>query len=332
MVKEVLENYLNTSGKLTSLTIELNTTCNLKCCHCYVSNRKKVDKHFILSFDLVKKVLKEAKELGVFKISFTGGEPLLHPNIFEILEMAKNMNFFVFLKTNATLINENNIDKIRKNVDFVITSRYGYSKQTFEKVTGIKGSFLKYQRALNLLENNDVPYKENGILLRENEIEIDQFLQSQIQVEKYISFNFQDDYVEMHKPNDETLKKCYKRILEKRNYKENNFMIENGVCNCGKCSLTINAMGEINPCTNFYYSLGAVANNSLDEVWKSSKIKQLIEKCKFKYFEKCNNCDNKKYLLSISPCTNYTETKNINDVSSEMCRHCNIIKEIMNEI
>lgn len=332
MVKEFLENYLNASGKLTSLTIELNTTCNLKCCHCYVTNRNKTEKQYILSLDLVKKILNEAKEIGVFKISFTGGEPLLHPNIFEILEMAKNMSFFVFLKTNATLIDDNNINKIKSNVDFVITSRYGYSEQTYDKITGIQGSFLKYLKALSLLKKNSIPYKENGILLRENEIEIDRFLQSQMQIEKYISFNFKNNYVELHKPSDGVLKKCYTKILEKYNHSNNKFSMEKGVCNCGKCALTINAMGEVNPCTNFYYSLGSILDNNLNEIWESPKIKELIEKCKFKYFNKCNNCDNKKYLLSVSPCINFTETENINDVSYEMCRHCNIVKEIMNEI
>lgn len=54
--------------------------------------------------------------------------------------------------------------------------------------------------------------------------------------------------------------------------------------------------------------------------------------CKASAFDKCSHCTKNRYLLSIAPCNNFTETGDINDVSAEMCRHCRIVEEVYNEL
>lgn len=330
MIDDVIQHYMEDPDSLVNVTIELNSFCNLKCCHCYVENRGRHMKNHMLPTEDVKRMIQEAYQLNAMTLVFTGGEPMLHPGIWEILEYARNVGFIIFLKTNGTLIDENTVIMIKKFVNSVILSRYGYTKKTYELVTQVDGSYEKYEKSLNLLREHNINYSENGILLKENEEDIDRFIASGLKLEKYISIQKDDEYAAKHRISDKSLKQYYKTRVEtlKKIPPE---LCEQRVCNAGTCSLTINSRGEVNPCTNFYYSLGSIYEKSLEEIWNSEQLRQITERCKFKYFTKCVECKNRKYILSMAPCNNFAETGNMNLVSSEMCRHCRIIEEVLRE-
>ena len=57
-----------------------------------------------------------------------------------------------------------------------------------------------------------------------------------------------------------------------------------------------------------------------------------MDYCKVSSFCKCLHCEKNRYLLSIAPCNNYSETGNVNDVSSEMCRYCHIVEKVNYDI
>lgn len=66
--------------------------------------------------------------MNVFKITITGGEPFSHPQIIEILSEIKNQNFICYVLTNGTLINDRNIKTIKKCVNKLFLSNYGFLK------------------------------------------------------------------------------------------------------------------------------------------------------------------------------------------------------------
>lgn len=62
------------------------TLCNIECAHCFVSSSPTNRSHEMLSLETVKRHLADAEALGVKEYYFTGGEPFLNREIFEILE------------------------------------------------------------------------------------------------------------------------------------------------------------------------------------------------------------------------------------------------------
>lgn len=328
-VLEFIKTYLDDKNTISSLTIELTNACNLRCCHCYVANRKKAIENVYLDSQILKRIIAEARLLNVLSITFTGGEPLLHPDFFEIIKFTKRFGFIVFVKTNGTLINKKNIELIKNNVDLVELSKYAFSPKTYLDVTG-KPLYNAYVQTIELLEANHIRFQERGIIIKENEHEIDNYIENQMKIEHYISTNAKDTYSLNHLPSKEVLKKIYRSLFTQGatlpNYKKGE-----RVCNLGTCSLLINSKGDYNPCTNFYYSLGNVKDLSLEEVWKSKMKKDLIEKCNFSFFTKCRSCENVKYIFSMAPCNNYAETNDMNSVSKNMCYHCSIVKEVIHE-
>jgi heme d1 biosynthesis radical SAM protein NirJ len=85
--------------------------CNLACKHCYTTSAD-IDFPGELTLEEIYAVMDDLKQFKVPVLILSGGEPLLHPHIFDISRRAKDMGFYVALSSNGTLIDEGNIDKI----------------------------------------------------------------------------------------------------------------------------------------------------------------------------------------------------------------------------
>jgi MoaA/NifB/PqqE/SkfB family radical SAM enzyme len=82
--------------------------CNLSCTYC-----NEFDDHSEpVPTDELKRRIAKIRELGAWAVEFTGGEPMMHPEIYELTRYAKSLGFTkVMLISNAYLLNE---DKIRQ--------------------------------------------------------------------------------------------------------------------------------------------------------------------------------------------------------------------------
>ncbi len=85
--------------------------CNLACRHCYTTSAD-IDFPGELTTAEIYRVMDDLKGFGVPVLIFSGGEPLLYPDIFAISRRARDMGFYVALSSNGTLIDEQNIDAI----------------------------------------------------------------------------------------------------------------------------------------------------------------------------------------------------------------------------
>ncbi len=79
---------------------ELNSTCNLACSFCHASPHTEIG----LPTSKICQMLDILAKLGVKEIIFSGGEPLLRKDIFEILHHARQLGFQLDLCTNGTLV------------------------------------------------------------------------------------------------------------------------------------------------------------------------------------------------------------------------------------
>ncbi|MGL4732750.1 MAG: radical SAM protein, partial [Fusobacteriaceae bacterium] len=87
-------------NRFKKIYIEISNICNLKCSFCPTTKRKAQ----YMSIENFTQILKEVKEYSKHIYLHVKGEPLFHPNLAEILEIAKKEGFFVNITTNGTLI------------------------------------------------------------------------------------------------------------------------------------------------------------------------------------------------------------------------------------
>lgn len=99
---------------------EVTKKCNLHCVYCYADGgckvRGELDKREALH------LMEEVAGLGVETVVFTGGEPLLREDLWDIVQEAHGHNMKTALITNGTLITEDNAETIARQVDRVTVS------------------------------------------------------------------------------------------------------------------------------------------------------------------------------------------------------------------
>ncbi|MGC9155829.1 MAG: mycofactocin radical SAM maturase [Ferrimicrobium sp.] len=94
------------------LTWELTWACNLSCRHCLSSSGRPDPGE--LDFEACRDVLDDLHAMGVFYLNIGGGEPMLHPSFFEIIEYADAVGLGVKFSTNGTRLNQEAARRIAK--------------------------------------------------------------------------------------------------------------------------------------------------------------------------------------------------------------------------
>ncbi len=138
------ENRDKTSYSLDRIYFYLTEGCNLRCRHCWIAPKfqDKGSSHPTLSVDLFKSIAEQGKSIGLSGVKLTGGEPLLHPDIAEILEFIKSEDLSLAIETNGVLCAPEIARRISDCKDpFVSVSLDGADAETHEWVRGVRGCF-----------------------------------------------------------------------------------------------------------------------------------------------------------------------------------------------
>jgi len=129
---------------LSQIYFYLTEGCNLRCRHCWIAPRYQAEGHTYpsLDLDLFRSIIEQAKPLGLETVKLTGGEPLLHPQIHEILEFIRTEDLRLTVETNGVLCTPGLARKMAtcKN-PFVSVSLDGADPETHEWVRGVAGCF-----------------------------------------------------------------------------------------------------------------------------------------------------------------------------------------------
>jgi len=142
---------------IAGIDFELTTRCNLDCVHCLRDRSLKAD----LPVELIAKILKEVKPYGIDRVGITGGEPLLHPQFKEVIELFVKEGFLFSLVSNGIelpkFIDFFKSPKIKEKLQSIVVSLEGPEEETNDAVRG-KGSFKKALKGVVALKANNIPF------------------------------------------------------------------------------------------------------------------------------------------------------------------------------
>ena len=140
---------------------EMTTACNLHCIHCHASGGKRLaDELTTKEAKCLLSQLAEAKEFRM--MAFTGGEPLMRSDLFELLAYSKALGFTITMATNATLVDDAIARRLRRHgVVIAAVSLDGFDAKTHDMVRGSPGSFEAAVKGMQAL-------RRAGILLHIN--------------------------------------------------------------------------------------------------------------------------------------------------------------------
>ncbi len=295
--------------------LAVHYACNNNCSHCYNEPGRRT----MPSVPLAdwKQILHKLFDIGVPYVIFTGGEPTLHPHIFELISYADSLGQIAGMNSNgrrlaeadfATRLKESGLDHIqitlnshRREVHNEIVRAEAFD-QTVQGIQEALRAGLHTITNTTLIKNNV-----------EEALEIVDFLcglgvttfAMNGMIYSGCGVNYQGTLTE------EELKPVLEQVKQRANEYGMRFLwytpteycrlspIELGLgpksCNAGEYSICIEPNGDVLPCQSYYQSAGNILHDTWDDIWNSELFRS------FRYRrenpraaglpEKCWNCE-----------------------------------------
>ncbi len=260
--------------------------CNLRCYGCYAGDYKKGED---LDFEIVNRVINEAKDIGIFFFVISGGEPNTWPYLIEMLETHSDAMFQIY--TNGTLIDDKTADEFARLGNAIpCISVEGFEKETDDRRG--EGTFRKISDAMDRLRERGVIFGFSATATRENNefIVSDEFLDYYNDKGVFIGWYF--NYIPIGKkpdldlmPTPEQRNYRRKRIIEVRDTKRmvvadfwNDGVLTDGCLAGGHTYLHIISTGDVEPCVFYHFAADNIKEKSLEEVLESPFFKAFRNK------------------------------------------------------
>jgi AdoMet-dependent heme synthase len=317
--------------RFVPLVMSYNVTreCNMKCSHCYINaTDKKLEDE--LTTKEAKMVIDQIYQVSSPLLILSGGEPLLRPDIFEIIEYGSKKGLKMGLGSNGYLIDDAVAKKLKEagiaTVSISIDSNIPAQHDEFR---GVEGAWEKAVNACKALRKNNVLVQVNTTLTHDNYNQIDDImtLAESIGVENFHLFflvptgrGIKLTDISPQKYEDmitNTFSKVHKHRLNVRPSCAPQFMrIAQGMgldmrqwirgCIAGLHYCRIYPNGDVTPCPYLPIKLGNVREQSFKDIWFNSPIfknlrdpsclKGKCGACEYKTL--CGGCRARAYGLS----------------------------------
>lgn len=286
-----------------AISIEISAICNLKCPQCVVGRQELKRQHPLMKMEAYKHILNKLPEEIFYINLYFQGEPLLNPEIYEMILLAKRKHCYVIISTNASLLTENCCIKlINCGLDKIIVSIDGSNQRIYEKYRS-GGNLQKVLIGIETLQRLKQETKKRlpkleiqAIVFKTNEYDLENIRQIAINhhaesiVFKTAQIYDMEKYEELLPENS-----IYARYKKDKN---GNYIIKSqnhSACFRLWTSNVITSDGEYLPCCydkNGNYSFGNIFENT---------YKQLIHNEKSKKF-RAQVCNNRKSIYICKNC------------------------------
>ncbi|MGD6978857.1 MULTISPECIES: radical SAM protein [Citricoccus] len=143
------------SGEGARRIVQVHPTlrCNLKCAHCYSSSAPAQKQS--LDQNLLKQFLSDAVVLGFDSVSVSGGEPLMYPELEELLTFARHIGLQTGLVTNGTFLTREMTNRLEPLLDVMAISLDG-PPELHNRIRGSHQAFGRAVRALDYIANSRI--------------------------------------------------------------------------------------------------------------------------------------------------------------------------------
>lgn len=291
--KKLLNRFIEEKARSSLIPLrgifELTPYCNLDCKMCYINLNNSISQgnfRSLLPIDTWKRIINEAHDLGMIKVTLTGGECLTYPFFDQLYLLLQELHIEVGILTNGVLVDEKMSLFNDFPPKFIQISLYGSSDSGYEIVTGHR-AFGRVLKNIALLKNSEIPvsltitpskYMEDDLA---KTIELAESLNIPYNINSTLisprpnaignKYNLSlDQYVELYKT------QCRLRgtVLKPRNLKSlpapggsENDVIKKGLrCSAGRSSFTVQYNGKMSLCSSLY----DVGTNILDLKFKDA--------------------------------------------------------------
>lgn len=286
--------------------------CNLNCVYCYAEAEKK----FYTSMDDIKlsraildKIYDDSR---VSAFVFTGGEPLLRKDIFDLAKYVfDKKKIKPSILTNGILVNKENVKEMH-SFSSVTLSLDGHNAEIHEKTRG-ENTFEPVIAAIKLLQSEDIPIRVTTVISKTNHMYIEEILDF-VKNELGINEHNISTHISHGRGKDSMIECTCDEVLDfRKKYFEYSLCNKNGeiisliqpnvekgrlhcMCGAGHSEIFVNYKGDVFPCRlleDESYKLGNILEQPLQGLLDSAKMKNLDTIMNVDNIDSCRTCSYK---------------------------------------
>jgi radical SAM protein with 4Fe4S-binding SPASM domain len=301
---------------------EVTNACNLKCEQCHACSGKPLPNE--LSTEEGKKLLDGMARIGEFRmLALGGGEPLVRPDILELVAYARSLGMEISIATNGTLLTGEMAQKLKKiGVANIAVGLNANDKSLHEQITRVPGSFARTKQGIFATLEAGMNLQINTTVMNENRLAIPGLLDFASEVDAQIVLLYQlvpegrgEEEMELsirqHRALTEMVaehQRTNRAIIEptcspqywaylinrnghrlsKLGMKLAEALFKGCVAGSGLCY--VKPDGEVWPCPFVPLSAGNVRQRSLDQIWYQSELFNCLRDRERLNGEKCGSC------------------------------------------
>ncbi len=257
------------------IQFQYNYACNFRCQHCSVKPFQGANDARQFTIPDVKELFRQADEMGLARVTITGGEPLVFKDFDQLVEAIDPQKFYINCDTNGWLLDNKRAAHLKRiGVDRVQLSLDSLDPEEHDGFRNAKGSFLRALKAVDAALDNDLAIFVQTVVTKQR-LYSEEFI-------RFIEFFNQKDigvFVTYAKPvgawegNFDVLvdKKdmAYMRELEKKHQVFTHLTPGYGLnmgCIAIKGMFSVTQYGDVLPCPYIHTSIGNVFDEPLKDI------------------------------------------------------------------
>lgn len=290
-------------SRIENVSLEITRKCNLRCKHCYSNSGIKRENE--LTFEEIKELIDDLAATGVLNITLTGGEPLLHPDIFDILQYIRSKPLSCIILTNGTLITKEVVTCLKNmGVLGVAISIDGATAETNDSFRGVPKSFERAVHAIKMLQAAGIPIRCNISIHKGNLHEFSGILNllDQLHITGYrlrpISYSGRAEESDIFViPEDfvNVLKKLRQYEIDHGEEVQRKHTHDPRIRNCGigLGTIAITSNGNVVPCPPFPEDVSQdnIRETPIAEIWNNSPFLNKVRRISAFENDTCKTCD-----------------------------------------
>ena len=288
---------LQRSPQLKHFFLELTLRCNAHCFHCGSNCLPEAEDE--LSTEEFKQVLDQIREdfdISKMLLCITGGEPMLHPDFFEIMAHAKKLGFHWGMTSNATLITREKAHRLAECGMRTISVSIDGLRNTHDALRGLPGGYDRAMQGLQYLidENAFSAIQVTTVINHQNIEELDELfgIMDRIDIDSWRVINLEPIGRALSRPDLMCTKEDYLRLFSFiREKREQGYPVEYGcshylgpeyeaevrkwywLCNAGIYTASVMSNGDIGACLDIERRpetiMGNIRKDRFKDVWEN---------------------------------------------------------------
>jgi radical SAM protein with 4Fe4S-binding SPASM domain len=287
------------------LFVHLDVTyrCNERCIHCYLDH----DDRGEMTYAEIASLLGQLADAGTLFLTLSGGEVLLRTDFFDILRLARSLQFCVRVKTNGVLIRDRQADLLYDlGVHEVQVSIYSHRSDVHDGITKLPGSFDRSIAAIRRLKARGLRVIIANVLMTGNYGDYGgvRALAASLGVECSI-----DPTITPHMNGDRSLLALGISASELRQAFADPELVgsDAGVCtpssagpdadtldalpcSAGHTACYVSPYGDVYPCVQFPLPTGSVRKQPFLDIWRGSPALAEVRAIRVRDLNTCPDC------------------------------------------